>query len=174
MCSSPLCDSLVKQWEVLTTVHIEREVYSICFHHSIHLPNFIHNKINYSKDHIPKPVCLSSHYRLFHFETNTVSLIPLIILVCKGLKAMFVCYIINDWYSVLHTIWECICSLNVNVLNPLLSDVKQEVFIKRRLSVTNLSLETDVSTEWSHRHRLNAPVALMMTAAFSYFPSSSW
>ena len=64
-----------------------------------------------------------------------------------------------------------LCSLNVNainsVLNPLLSDVKQEVFIKRRLSLTNLSLETDVSTEWSHRHRLNAPVALMTTAAFS-------
>ena len=65
----------------------------------------------------------------------------------------------------------CVYALNVNainsVLNPLLSDVKQEVFIKRRLSVTNLSLETEVSTEWSHRHRLNAPVALMTTAAFS-------
>ena len=66
-----------------------------------------------SKDCIPKPASLSSHYCLFQFETNTVSLIPLITLVCKG--AMFVCYLIK-WlvfcpphHMGVYTFSECKC-----------------------------------------------------------------
>ena len=78
-------------------------------------PKLYSQKTNYSKDHIPKPVSLSSHYHLFQFEMNTVSLIPLIILVCKDFKN-HVCPLPHKWlvfcpphYMGMYMFSECKC-----------------------------------------------------------------
>ena len=132
-----------------------------------------------SKDCIPKPASLSSHYCLFQFETNTVSLIPLITLVCKG--AMFVCYLIK-WlvfcpphHMGVYMFSECKCYQQC---------IKSTAFWCETRSIICYQLEfgkqlAHVLTEWSSHHWLNAPFTLMTTAAFSwmsasYFSSSSW